>query len=85
MPTVVINQFPTYSLFLFVCLFVLSFFVALKCADDQFPCVKVCIAKEFVCDEQDDCGDGADELDCDVITGLYVLCKVLANKIFSVM
>ena len=69
-PAVVINQFPTYSLF-FVCF---SFFVALKCADDQFPCVKVCIAKEFVCDKQKDCEDGADELDCDATTGLYVLC-----------
>ena len=61
-------------LFCFVCLFFFSFFVALKCADDEFPCATVCITKDLVCDNQNDCGDNADEIDCDVITGMYVLC-----------
>ena len=71
-PEEVINQFPTYSLFCFVLFF--SFFVAIKCADDEFPCGTACIAKDWVCDNHDDCSDGADEIDCDVITGMYVLC-----------
>ena len=58
-----------------VCVFFFfSFFVALKCADDEFPCVTVCITKDWVCDNHDDCGDNADEIDCDVITSMYVLC-----------
>lgn len=40
----------------------------LKCADDEFPCVTVCITKDWVCDNHDDCGDNADEIDCDVIS-----------------
>ena len=74
MPAVVINQFLTYSLF--CCCRFFSFFVALKCADDEFPCVTVCITKDWVCDNQDDCGDNADEIDCDVITSTYVACQV---------
>ena len=60
--------------FCFCFCFVLFFFVALKCADDEFPCVTVCITKDWVCDNHDDCGDNADEIDCDVITGMYLLC-----------
>ena len=52
----------------------LSFFVAVKCADGEFPCGKACITKDWVCDDHDDCSDGADEIDCDVKTGMYVLC-----------
>ena len=63
----------------------LSFFVAVKCADGEFPCGKACITKDWVCDDHDDCSDGADEIDCDVKTGMYVLCQVLANKVFSLM
>ena len=59
---------------LIVLCFFFSFFVARKCADDEFRCVTVCITKDWVCDNHDDCGDNADEIDCDVTTGMYVLC-----------
>lgn len=36
------------------------------CDENAFICLnKVCIPKQFVCDHDDDCGDGSDEpLDC---------------------
>ena len=61
-------------LFCFVLFFFFSFFVAVTCADGEFPCGTACITKDWVCDNHDDCSDGADEIDCDVITGMYVLC-----------
>ena len=67
---------PHILIVLLLLFFFFSFFVALKCADDEFPCVTVCISKDWVCDNQDDCGDNADEIDCDVITSTYVACQV---------
>lgn len=36
-----------------------------KCADEDFLCLNgQCIDKKFVCDGQNDCGDGSDEISC---------------------
>jgi hypothetical protein len=54
------------------------------CDDSAFMCHnKLCIPKQFVCDHDDDCGDGSDEsLQC----GKYLLTfhkgDLLANNVF---
>ena len=68
------NKLIPHVLMFCFCFYFFSFFVAVKCADDEFPCGTACITKDWVCDNHDDCSDGADEIDCDVITGMYVLC-----------
>ena len=40
---------------------------ALVCQDDEFKCPDVevgCIKQEWVCDGDNDCGDGSDEVNC---------------------
>lgn len=35
------------------------------CAPTEFTCASGrCISRNFVCNSEDDCGDGSDELDC---------------------
>lgn len=42
-----------------------AFLAPKRCADNQFQCQNGnCIAFDFVCDEDDDCRDNSDELDC---------------------
>ena len=52
---------------------------AITCAPDEFSCTfnGICLHTSWVCDGENDCGDGEDENDCDVVpvilTGLYTV------------
>ena len=43
------------------------------CPDDEFACNNSqCIPNYWVCNDDDDCGDGSDEGDCGRFWGLFI-------------
>ena len=64
-------------LFLFLDYFYFISTVPSKCNDAEFRCNDdgSCITKEYVCDKENDCGDGEDEHNCPCDTEIYFPCK----------
>ena len=56
------------------------YFEYLACDEDKFSCANgECVPKDFKCDNEKDCDDGSDELDCN---GIFLI-KVINLNPFS--